>query len=242
MCEGRTHALSGVVTGTAIGVFALHTTLTGTADLALLTAGFATVPDLDQCGSTVARSFGFVTEVFAHVVRWASGGHRHATHTLIGAVVFTGLAWLAGEYRHDWPGRIGLGVILAVGVASGLEALHRGHRHGTRHADLLAVAGAIEVCATGWDLILVSYAAAAGILTHIAGDGLTKHGIPFFWPLTDKKFHLLPERLRFTTGTWQERRVLVPLLAVALAGLSYRAVAGHVDMTDVHHLAARLAG
>jgi membrane-bound metal-dependent hydrolase YbcI (DUF457 family) len=241
MCEGRTHALSGAVAGAAAGVFALHTALTGTADLALLTAGFATVPDLDQCGSTAARSFGLVTEAFAVIVRWVSGGHRHATHTLIGAAVFTGLAWLAGKYRHDWPGRIGLTVILAVGVASGVEALHHGHRHGTRHADLIAAIAAITVCVTGWDLILVSYAAAAGMLTHIAGDELTKHGCPFFWPLTGKKFHLLPRRLRFTTGTWQERRVLVPLLAVALALLSYRAVAGHIDMTDVHHLAARLA-
>jgi membrane-bound metal-dependent hydrolase YbcI (DUF457 family) len=239
---GHTHSLSGAVAGTAVGVFALHATLAGTADLAVLTAGFATVSDLDQCGSTAARSFGVVTEVFAHVVRKVSGGHRHATHTGIFSVVFAALAWLAGECRHGWYGRAGLFAILAVGVASGLEALHphQSRLCGIQYTDLLAVGGAVAVCATGWGLALIPYAAAAGVLTHIAGDELTRHGCPFFWPLTDRVFHLLPGCLRFTTGTWPERRVLAPLLTVALAWLAYRAVAGHIDMAAVHtsgHLA-----
>jgi len=248
MCQGRTHALSGAVAGAAAGVFALHTALAGTADLAVLTAGFATVSDLDQCGSTAARSFGLVTELFARFVRWASGGHRHATHTAVFSVAFAGLAWLAGECRHDWPGRAGLVFLLAVGVASGMDALHPprtprgGHRHRPliRYTDLLAAGAAIFVCVTGWDLALVPYAAGAGILAHIAGDELTKHGVPFFWPFTGRMFHLLPKRLRFTTGTWPERRVLVPLLTVGLAWLSYRAVSGHVDVPAVHHFAGHL--
>lgn len=255
MCQGRTHALSGAVTGTAIGVFALHATLTGIADLAVLTAGFATVSDMDQCGSTASRSFGFITNGFAHVIRRVSGGHRHATHTLLGAALFTGLVWLAGEYRHHRPGAIILCVILAVGVASGMDALHPGQRrfrlairwgrrrrasHGIGYADILAVAGAIAVCATGWDLILISYAAMAGVLTHIAGDELTRNGCPFFWPITDKKFHLIPEWLRFTTGTWQERRILVPILTVTLAWLALWAAGAHLDVTTIHEYAARL--
>jgi hypothetical protein len=160
--------------------------------------------------------------------------------------VFAFLAWLAGEYRHDWPGRAGLFFLLAVGVASGMDALHpprprRGHRHRPRirYTDLIAVGGAIAVCVTGWDLALIPYAAGLGILAHITGDELTEHGCPFFWPFTDRMFHLLPKCLRFTTGTWQERRVLVPLLAVALAWLSYRAVSGHIDMTAARHFTAR---
>jgi membrane-bound metal-dependent hydrolase YbcI (DUF457 family) len=240
---GHSHALSGAVTGTTVGVFALHATLAGTADLAVLTAGFATVCDLDQCGSSAARSFGLITEAFAHVVRKVSGGHRHATHTALGAVIFAALAWLAGEYRSGWWGRVGLFMILALGVAAGLEALcppRRGPRLRIRYADLLAAWAAAAVCVTGWDLALVPYAAALGILTHIAGDELTKHGCPFFWPATDKEFHLLPRCLRFTTGTWPERRVVVPLLALALIWLSYRAVSGHIDVTAARHLAAHL--
>jgi membrane-bound metal-dependent hydrolase YbcI (DUF457 family) len=252
MCLGATHALSGAVTGAAVGLFALHTTITGTADLAVLTAGFATLSDLDQCGSTASRSFGLVTEVLAHVVRRVSGGHRHATHTFAFSIVFAGLAWLAGERRHDWPGRIGLFAILAVGVASGFEALHPGQRrlhfgirwgrrrrshHGIGYGDVIAVGGAIMVCVTGWDLILVPYAAAVGILTHIAGDELTRNGCPFFWPITDRKFHLLPGWLRFTTGTWQERRILVPLLTAALVWLVFWAAGAHIDVHTIHQYA-----
>jgi len=256
MCKGPTHALSGAVTGTALGLFGLHTTITGTADLAVLTAGFATVSDLDQCGSTAARSFGLLTESLAHVVRRVSGGHRHATHTLVFSIAFAGVAWLAGEWRHCRPAAVILGMILAVGVASGLEALRPGarrhhlrirwgrrrHHLGILRSDLIAVAAAITVTVTGWDLALVPYAAALGILTHITGDELTKDGCPFFWPITDRKYHLLPSCLRFTTGTWPENLVLTPLLAVTLAWLALWAMGAHLDPAAVRDFAGHLPG
>ncbi len=60
-----------------------------------LTAAFALAADIDQYGSTDARSLGFVTEALAWVIRKLSRGHRHGMHSLVGAGLFTAAAWLA---------------------------------------------------------------------------------------------------------------------------------------------------
>ena len=54
---GREHVASGAVAGLAAGI-ALRLPPSSTALLAAFTAGFATFPDLDQCGSGPARSGG----------------------------------------------------------------------------------------------------------------------------------------------------------------------------------------
>jgi membrane-bound metal-dependent hydrolase YbcI (DUF457 family) len=224
MCLGHTHALSGAATGAAVGLFILHTRTSGTADLALLSAGFAVVPDIDKCGATVSRSFGFLTESFAWLVGRISGGHRHGTHSLIGIGVFTGLTFLACKYRADWPGRVGLMLLLAIGFAAGLRAL----RIGGHFADALALAAAAYICWKGWNLTLIPIAAAAGTATHIVGDMLTIEGCPLLWPFTLAHFKILPRPFSFRTGTWREHVVLVPVLFVVLAWLGYRtALAGH---------------
>jgi membrane-bound metal-dependent hydrolase YbcI (DUF457 family) len=218
---GHTHALSGAATGAAAGTL-LHAGPSGTAALALLGAGFATVPDLDHCGATASRSFGFLTEAFAWLVSRASGGHRHGTHSILGVAAFTALTWLACAFRRDLPGRIGLGLLLAIALASGLRAL----RLGGHLADLTAIGGAAAVCATGWNLALIPVAAAAGTATHILGDMLTTEGCPLAWPLSARHARLLPRPLAFTTGTWREHYVVTPLLIAALAWLGYRTAAG----------------
>jgi hypothetical protein len=76
---GHSHALSGAVTGTAAGIL-LHFPDPRTAALAGFTAGMALLPDLDKCGSSPARSLGFLSEAVARVIATISGGHRHATH------------------------------------------------------------------------------------------------------------------------------------------------------------------
>jgi hypothetical protein len=81
MCLGPTHALSGLAAGAAAGLFLLHAGTTGTAGMALLGAGFAVVPDLDQCGATAARSFGFLTEMIAAAIRRVSGGTGSISRT-----------------------------------------------------------------------------------------------------------------------------------------------------------------
>lgn len=191
-----------------------------------LTSAYALANDLDCHGGTEARSFGVITEALAWFVTKISGGHRRGTHSAVGVAAFTAVAWLACLFRHTWPGRIALGVILAVGLASAMDALHL-HRHG---GNLLACAGAAFMCWTGYGLALVPIAAALGTATHIAGDMLTLDGCPLAWPATLREFHLLPRGLRFRTGRWPEHFVVAPLLLAALGFLLYRDAGTHASI------------
>lgn len=215
---GYSHALSGLVTGVAVGGWLMHLTPGPLALFASLTAAYALAPDLDACHSTEARSFGFVTEVFAWLVEKIGGGHRHGTHSLVGVAAFTGAAWLACHYRHDMGGRVALGVILAVGFAAAMDALRVGGHGG----NLLACAGAAAMTWKGYGLALVPVAAALGASTHLLGDSATRCGVPLAWPLTMREFHLLPQSLRFTTGKLAEHWIVGPLLLAALGYLIWR--------------------
>jgi membrane-bound metal-dependent hydrolase YbcI (DUF457 family) len=228
--EGHTHALSGVVAGAAAGSLLMHESAAPLALFAGLTAAYALANDLDSCGSTEARSFGFVTEAFAWFVRLISGGHRHGTHSAVGVMAFTAAAWVACLFRHTLPGRIALGVILAVGLTSAMDALRIGGHAG----NLLGCAGAAAMCVTGYGLALVPIAAALGAGTHIAGDMLTVSGCPLLWPGTMREYHLLPEGLRFTTGKMAEHWVVTPLLMGALAFLAWRDASGQVAILHAH--------
>ena len=210
---GRSHALSGVVAGLAVGSLVMHEPAAPLALLAGFTAAYALAPDLDACGSTEARSYGFVTYAVAWCVRAVSGGHRHGTHSLLGVAAFTGAAWLACVFRHDWPGRIALGVILAAGLAAAADALRPGP---ATFEGVAGIAAAAAMVWTGYGLALVPVAAALGCLTHLAGDSLTRCGVPLLWPATMREFHLTPRFMWFTTGKAAERWIVGPLLLAVL--------------------------
>jgi len=231
MCLGHTHAISGIVTGLAVSSLVLHEHPAPLLLLTGLTAAYALAPDLDGCGSTEARSFGFVTWCLAWCIRTVSGGHRHGTHSAVGIAAYTAVAWLACLYRHDWPGRIALFVILAVGLAAAADAL----RVGPAHAEnILALAGAALMCWTGYGLALVPLAAALGAGTHVAGDLLTVSGCPLAWPATMTEFHLTPRPLRFTTGKLAEHLIVTPVLLGALAFLAWHDASGSTLASHLH--------
>lgn len=221
-----------MVAGAAAGSLLMHEPIAPLALFAGLTAAYALAPDLDSCSGTEARSFGFVTEAFAWFVRLVSGGHRHGTHSAVGVMAFTAVAWVACLFRHTWPGRIVLGVILAVGLTSAMDALRIGGHFG----NLLGCAGAVVMCVTGYGLALVPIAAALGCTAHIAGDMATVSGCPLLWPGTMREFHLLPGGLRFTTGKMAEHWIVTPLLLAAPAFLTWRD-AGAAGITQHAHLA-----
>jgi membrane-bound metal-dependent hydrolase YbcI (DUF457 family) len=148
---GRSHALSGAVAGLGAGSLVLHEPAGQLALLCGLTAAYALAPDIDQCGSTSARSLGFVTEALAWVIRKVSGGHRHGTHSLVGVGTFTAVAWLACLFRDTWPGRVVLALILAAGLAAAADALRPGPAHGE---NLLGLVAAGAMCWTGYGLAL----------------------------------------------------------------------------------------
>jgi membrane-bound metal-dependent hydrolase YbcI (DUF457 family) len=111
---GRTHALSGLVTGVAIGQFGWHLDPAHLAVGAAVTAGAAVLPDIDHPDASCADSFGFVTKGFAWLIGRVSGGHRHGTHSLVGVAAFTGAAWAARHYLYTPAGKIGLGLLLVL--------------------------------------------------------------------------------------------------------------------------------
>jgi membrane-bound metal-dependent hydrolase YbcI (DUF457 family) len=213
---GHSHALSGAVTGIATGIL-LHLPVPQVAALAGFTAGMALLPDLDKCGSSPARCLGFLSEAIAWVAGRISGGHRHATHSVLGVTVFTGLAWACCQFRHDWAGKAGLALLLTVSAAAALEALHvaRGHA-----ADFIAIGVAAGVVWFGYGLRLIPLAVLIGCGTHIAGDMLTDSGCMLGFPVFRHRFHLLPEPLAFTTGTRPELLVVDPILTGALLVLA----------------------
>jgi membrane-bound metal-dependent hydrolase YbcI (DUF457 family) len=234
---GHTHAISGTVTGLAAGAALLHLAAPPLALFTGLVTAYALAPDLDKCGSTEARSFGFITEIFAWIVETVSGGHRHGTHSIIGILAFLTTALLAVQFRATLPGKITLAVILVVGFASAWDALHLPAKH---LGSVIACAGAAMMILTGYGLSLVAIAAAAGTATHIAGDMLTREGCPLAWPMSRKNWHLTPGFLRFTTGTWPEHLIVTPVLVFIFCVLIYRDVSSMPMVAQAPHAASHM--
>ena len=161
-----------------------------------------------------------MSRLAAVVIRRASGGHRHGTHSVAGVAAFTGLAVLASAFRADIAGMAGLALLVALALAAGLRAL----RVHPATGDVLALAGAAAVAVLGFGLALVPLACALGCAVHIAGDALTTEGVPLAWPLTLRRFWLLPRPMRFETGHLAERWAVAPLLIAAIAVLAWHAV------------------
>ena len=213
---GHSHALSGGAAGLAAGIF-MHLPVPQTGALAGFTAGMALLPDLDKCGSSPARSLGFVSEAVAWVFGRISGGHRHATHSFLGIAVFTTLAWVSCHFRADWGGKAGLALLMTLSVSAALEALHlaRGHV-----ADLAGIAVAAATIWYGYGLRFIPIAVLLGCAVHITGDMLTDSGCMLGYPWSRQRFHLLPEPLAFTTGTLPELLIIDPVLSGAVLALA----------------------
>ena len=94
---GHDHALSGALAFAAVAPM-LHVSGTQPAVGTALTAGAGVLPDIDEPGSTIARTFGFLTGAFAWIVHLISGGHRKGTHSLLGIALLT-----AGEPPSGRP-------------------------------------------------------------------------------------------------------------------------------------------
>jgi inner membrane protein len=103
-------------------------------------------------------------------------------------------------------------------LSAGLEAAgvgHRGPTHSLLAAGLAAAAGLLLYAfVPGYGAVGPAFA--LGYLSHLAADMMTRDGVPLLWP-REGKFHLLPARLRFRTGSGAE--YAVSLLATGLLGL-----------------------
>ena len=215
---GHSHALSGLAAGAGTLPWApVHGAVAQVAWVAGV-GGFAMLPDLDQQGATISRMWGPVTDLPAGLVGRISGGHRWGTHdAVLAPVVFGLLAYVAaGAY---WSSLL----LLALAIGLALRALHvviPGRAENTVIGNLLLSWGG------AWLLLLHSpgpswlpLAVVLGVLTHIAGDGLTKEGVPvpLFWLV--RRGRLAPVHLH--TGAVVERVVLTPLFVLATLTFLY---------------------
>jgi membrane-bound metal-dependent hydrolase YbcI (DUF457 family) len=219
---GHSHAVSGAMLYAASAPFLppllLHTHLKP-ADILLgtvLCAGAALLPDLDHHDGTIPNFLGPVSKLLCRFVAWISGGHRHATHSLLFVALVGGGTW-AGVTYLGRPFTLGMTFFL---LALAVKAL-RLHVPGEGHTTWLSVLGLSAVgtfvldrwmpAAPGW----LPYAVALGALAHLLGDSLTKMGAPWLWPHKQRYEIVLIKR----SGNDVETKVLVPIMTVATFAL-----------------------
>ena len=221
---GHSHALSGLATGAATLPWA---PVQGTvAQVAWVSAvgGLAMLPDLDQQGSTISRMWGPLTDAPSGLVNTVARGHRWGTHdAVLGPLVF-GLLAYAAAWSH-WSSLL----VLALAIGLALRALHfaiPGRAENTVIGNLVLSWGSAWLLLAhspgpGW----LPAAVVVGVLTHIAGDWLTREGVPvpLFWLV--RRSRLAPVHLR--TGAFVERAVLVPLFVVAALTFLYLNTEAH---------------
>lgn len=206
---------------------------------AAVSAGFGLWPDMAKEGSTIARSFGPVTEGLAWAVNKLSmavvaatrtrrdnpvqrDSHRKLTHTAVWA--FASAAAVAPLVA--WGGRwaaLGL-MFFALGLAlRGLMSdwAKRQGWLGTTVAAAAATFAAEQVMPAGnyWWL---SLAVLLGTLSHSAiGDLVTKEGTPLVWPIPikGKRWYDVapPGFLRITTNGWIENAICLPVFTLVTA-------------------------
>lgn len=175
---GRHHGLFGAVVFFGAEVALGHTQQLGVlVASSAICAGAAMAPDLDEPDSSVAHA----CEPFSGAVSWVvariAGGHRQATHSLLGVGVSVGLCYLALDYRLAAAGLFGFFILVAW---RGLSP------YGTRHfvVSLLVATGAgLAVALSGMAVGFLPVAVGVGYSVHLLGDMATVGGVPLLWPL-----------------------------------------------------------
>ncbi|NAZ77581.1 metal-dependent hydrolase [Kineococcus sp. T13] len=228
---GRSHAATGLAAGAAT------LPLLGTPDVPTALAwvaacgGAALLPDFDQggvswrdrrflvapTGSTVVTMWGWLSWAAAKLVGRLAGGHRWGTHDpLLAPAAVALLAWAAAQ--STWSGA----VVLALTAGAALHALAPfipGRLENTVVGNVALSWGAAWWLTWRADVHLgwLPGALALGVAVHIAGDALTRGGVP--WPGATALALLRPRARRrrwslslFRTGhpSWE-----VPITAVA---------------------------
>lgn len=238
---GRTHALSGAA-GWLVGCAGLtaaghpapaRVVVAG----AVISAGWALVPDLDHPRSTASISLGPVTGVLSWVTaalsRWVSrvtcrccdgdaDGHRALTHTALFALVMGVLLGVAG-WRFGAAAGVPVVAVSAALAARGLLTPRR--RRGWLGIMVVTVAVGAATAGGGPGWWWLGLPAAWGSLAHCLGDSMTLSRCPLWWPLRVRGCRWQPvgspRWLRFRTGSGAEQVVWLALMVGALGAGSY---------------------
>jgi membrane-bound metal-dependent hydrolase YbcI (DUF457 family) len=211
---GHSHSLSGATAWAATCSLApmagVHPRWGAIAAGLLATAGAALLPDLDHPEATPAWTFGAPSRALARFVHRVSGGHRHATHSLLFAALIPLLTWLGDALGGRWF-EIGALFVLYTFAARALRLA----------PGASSSFGGVAAIATWFllpDLAWLPWAVAAGILAHLGGDCLTREGCPLLWP--QRRHYMIPLVQR--TGNKIETMLFAPAFALgAVALLAY---------------------
>ena len=226
---GHTHALSGGAAWLAtaplfsdhalLGQYAITLSPAQLAAGTLVCAGAALLPDMDHHDGTIANTYGIVTRWLCKGVAFVSGGHRHATHSLVFAVgAGFGAFFLAEHAQKAWW--VALFLLIGLGIRGiGIGLKERDHITGLLNA---AIAGALVYVMRDLDMTFAGYAVALGCLAHVIGDCLTPEGCPVFWPIPLRLGVPIVPR----TNGHVERWVLTPVLTLGLIVLAVRSTLG----------------
>jgi membrane-bound metal-dependent hydrolase YbcI (DUF457 family) len=189
---------------------------------ALVGGGAGLLPDLDEEHSTVSRAGGVATVVVSRATRTLAGGHRRATHSLVGiAVCCSGLWPVVAQVRDAAPVVAGLLAALAARVACFVVHLGRTERWAAEAAVGSWVGPPLAGGASGGVVVAIL---AAGMASHMLADDLTDSGTPVLWPTRRRlALHL------FHTGGRAEALVQWGLFA-ALGVAAYAALAPHAAL------------
>jgi membrane-bound metal-dependent hydrolase YbcI (DUF457 family) len=219
---GHSHALSGAVAWLALAPAAAAAAghpLSGASVLGgtLACAGAALLPDMDHPDGTIAHFFGLPSEWVAKLVSWISGGHRHATHSLIFCAVTGGGTFALQHYVGHKAMLVLLLVLIGLAIRGLGIAPPRAGKHWAGFAILLQsilVTWVVDSHIDGPWLWMVP-SVTLGTFMHLFGDCLTRQGCPLLWPVRQRfGIHLISR-----TGNWLETKLLAPLMTVAAAAL-----------------------
>jgi membrane-bound metal-dependent hydrolase YbcI (DUF457 family) len=200
---GRSHAISGATLWLGVSAAtAISAPLTGAYSLTPLflggavAAGAAMLPDLDHPTARAANLLPPMTNGISRAVGKISGGHRQATHSVLGLAIVILLAelatWLTVDVgtltvgdAHLAIGEFQLGAAIAAFLIVGL-----GMTTMLPSKPLGWIAAAFGFVVVGlyspddhWWLPL---AVGIGYLAHMVGDAMTHQMIPWLWPLKPK--------------------------------------------------------
>ena len=242
MVMGPTHAMSGAAAW-LVGAPAVTALLDKPSPSAIelgvgaaVCAGSALLPDIDSPQSTVARSFGPLSQALAHVVNAASAGlhnltatradgmtsdgHRKVTHTAL-------FAFGAGAAVSALIAAFGQRATIAI-LFFTLGLAIRGlmgdwaKRQGWIGVTGVALGGAwlAAVNLNDGRLWWLGAAVSAGVALHALGDALTKEGVPFLAPLPIRGkswWEFSTGLLSFRAGGAIEYMIVAPALTAVTA-------------------------
>lgn len=215
---GRNHVLVGMA-GWLVAApplaAALGTPLTAGEIAAgtLLCGGTALLPDIDHPNSTVAHTLGPITQGLCSVVGAISGGHRQKTHTLVFALLMGVASYFL--LQLGWPAVFGLFFLCGAWAIRLLGP--KQIKYSLFGIGIPVLAGILawfiaNTYPPHWWMV---WAVLGGSIMHLAGDIVTKGGVPLLWPL--------PGRIGFgimkTDGFIEQ--ILTPVLIVLVLWLSW---------------------